>query len=194
MIPPRDFFDRSSLQRFVRVELEIGSASGDLLCDLAGWHPHCLFVGVDIDSVFCERAMALVRARGLQNVVVVNDEALRFLALHVPNALLDALHIYHPTPRREGNLARLMTPRFEAEAFRTLRPWGTLRLLTDNEEYFATAVQLFGVKRWWQVNWQRDEFALRRNAFAGSPLEMHYRSWGAHLYHVQLTKLPAAPG
>ena len=193
MISPANFFDPSYVQRFVRVELEIGSASGDLLCDLAEWHPHCLFVGVDIDPLFCERATSLVRARELQNVVVVNDEALRFLALHVPDALLDTLHIYHPTPRREGNLARLMTPRFEAEAFRTLRPWGTLRLLTDDEQYFGTAIQLFDAKRWWQVNWQRDEFALRRNAFAGSPLEMEYRSRGAHLYHVQLTKLPAAP-
>jgi tRNA G46 methylase TrmB len=183
--------DHLLVQQYTRVELEIGSARGDLLCELAEWHPHCLYVGVEIDPAFCEEATSLVRARHLGNVAIVNDEALHFLSAEIPSHLLDTIHIYHPTPRREGNFRRLITPDFERQSLRTLRTWGTLRLLTDDHEYYTSSVRLFTAERWWAVEWQRDEFALRHDAYAGSPLEMQYRAAGEELYAVQLAALPS---
>jgi tRNA G46 methylase TrmB len=183
------FVDGLPLSRFARVELEIGSARGDLLCDLALWHPHHFYIGVDIDPIVCERALALIATRRLENVVIVNGEAYAFLSRDIPSQLLDAIHIYHPSPVPVQT--RLLTPAFEREVFRTLQSWGTLRILTDDGDYYDSITKLFARAHWWEVPWLRDEFALRRDAFAGSPVEMKYRAEGATLYPLQLTRLAA---
>lgn len=183
------FIDSLPVNAFARVELEIGSARGELLCDLAAWHPYHFYIGVDIDCVNCERATALKHERKLNNIVFTNREGLEFLSKDIPSEFLDTLHIYHPTPWDSTPARRLINLAFEKEAFRTLRFGGDLRLLTDDYDYFSNAVRLFDSRRWWETSWQRNEFALRRDALAGSPVEMKSRAEGLSLYHIQLVRL-----
>jgi len=186
------FLESLPLEDYAHIELEIGSARADLLCELAAWHPHRFYIGVEINAEVCDRARAKIVASGLNNLAVANAEGLSFLADYIPSEFLDAIHVYHPTPYPSavGLREPLLSKNFEIQAHRTLNSWGALRILTDHKQYRDQAMVNFSADRWWSVAWQRDEFALRRGAFAGSPLEMFSRANGDEIYATQLARLP----
>lgn len=189
-----DWRIRSGCDHIASVEIKIGISRGVFLCDLAERYPRSFLVGVEINRASAEIAYDRLSSYGLSNVRVVNAEALTFLQQSVPDATIDVVHVYHPTPYPGalGLRQRLVTAAFECEVFRILKPWGTLRFATDHRGYFYRAAAMFPASRWWNIPWQLQPIALERGCVVGSPLEQQHRSDGTfEVFTAQLLSIPS---
>jgi tRNA (guanine-N7-)-methyltransferase len=166
-----------------RVEVLLGIDSGVLLVRLAKHRPEDLFIGVEIKPEASRFALNRVSRMSLSNVVVVNMEAQQFLTEVVPDCMIDAIHVYFPTPSpwhlriEHPNLKRrLFNMEFSIQCRRALRPMGTLRLVTDMSAYFETAMTTFSASEWQVIDWMPPKGASAGDMIIGTPTEMTLRN------------------
>ena len=174
----------SAAQAYDELHLKIGIDTGRFLCDLAARHPRHFYIGIEIRQVAVDVAQERVRRRELRNVIVVRADAEVFLSGWPTRGDVDAIHIYHPTPnpRTVGLDHQLINRVFVADCGRVIRAWGTLRLITDDEEYFSRAMHCFDTRTWWSIDWVYEDLARQRHSFVGSPTELDYRGRGATIH------------
>lgn len=141
---PRPLAGAALFGRAAPLELEVGSGKGLFLRTAARLHPEVDFLGVEIALKYAQFAAAALAKGGLTNAMVVAGDALRLLAEHVPDAALQAVHVYFPDPwwKKRHKKRRVMRESLLADVQRTLRPGGALHFWTDVEEYFQTSLAL----------------------------------------------------
>jgi tRNA (guanine-N7-)-methyltransferase len=128
--------------RDARRTLEIGFGDGDNLVELARRHPEQDFLGAEVHSPGVGRLLLALEADGLENVRVLDDDAMPALRERMPDASLDTLLIYFPDPwpKKRHHKRRLLQPE-SAELFaRKLKVGGTLHLATDWQDYAEHAL------------------------------------------------------
>jgi tRNA G46 methylase TrmB len=175
-----------------RAELKIGVHVGRFLCHMASLNQDSSFIGIEVNWVNSHQAALRVLNKSLKNVRVVNIEAYRYLNKWVADCTFHAIHIYFPTPHpiSIGLTDRLIRPAFIKEAYRVLKPGGTLRLVTDDKEYYDQACGCFGVDKWWAVDWQPLNLGQKPGYFVGSPCEIKYREIEqASIYALQVIRI-----
>lgn len=81
--------------------------------------------------------LKLIDASGLQNVRIIQHDAVEVLTHMIPPASLDGVHIYFPDPwpKKRHHKRRLIQPPFVALLAGRLRAGGYLHLATDWVEY-----------------------------------------------------------
>ena len=135
------------------VELEIGSGKGTFLLALAQAKRETNFIGIEYAKAYADFAADRLRRHGLLNCRIVPSEASWFLRCHVPDASLQALHIYFPDPwpKTRHHKRRLIQVPFMKEVHRILVPGGKLRLVTDHVDYFAHMQQVLAEQKYLTV-------------------------------------------
>src|SRR5436305_13291945 len=79
-------------------ELKIGISTGQFLCYIASHCPHRFFVGIEFKPHTSIRAAKRILRKSLDNVIVINMEATRYITENVEDSTFEAIHIYFPTP------------------------------------------------------------------------------------------------
>ena len=136
---PTALFGRSA-----PLEIEIGSGKGLFLRTAGAARPEVDFLGVEIAFKYARFAAARAVEAGAANVVVVHGDGVRLFAELVPDAAIQAVHIYFPDPwwKKRHKKRRVVRETLLRDIERTLRPDGRLHLWTDVEEYFHTSLAL----------------------------------------------------
>jgi len=183
-----DEFWRSLFGRSAPVEIEIGSGTGAFLWAAAVLHPERNLFGIEYSASRHARLAQDIERRGLPNVRVLRADAACVIANVIPDASVGAYHIAFPDPwwKRRHHRRRLFTPEFVAALARTLRPGGTVHVITDVAEYFTHIVELL------------DTHFLRQPAAAKRPAVTRFESKalarGATIHAAAFRKPTGSPG
>jgi tRNA (guanine-N7-)-methyltransferase len=131
-IEPDELFERPA-----PFEIEIGAGRGDFILAHAAENTERNFLAVELAGTIAQLMAVRAGRSGLDNLKVVRMDARTLVNLMLPEASVDAFHIYFPDPwPKERHIKhRLFTPWFAANLKRKLKPQAPLLIATDVEEY-----------------------------------------------------------
>jgi tRNA (guanine-N7-)-methyltransferase len=117
--------------------LEIGFGNGDNLLALAAANPAEHFIGVEVHPPGIGHLLRQASAGGVNNLKVIQHDAVEVLRTQIAPDSLHALLILFPDPwhKKRHHKRRLINLEFAALAASRLRRGGTLQLATDWEPY-----------------------------------------------------------
>ena len=128
------------------LEVELGTGDGSFLVQWARLHPGHNFLGVERLLGRLRKVDRKALRAGLTNLRLMRIEASYFTEYLLPGRSVRALHIYFPDPwpKRRHWKHRLVNEHFAAAVSRTLLPGGMVFLRTDNSDYLARMISIFG--------------------------------------------------
>ena len=126
------------------VVLEIGFGLGHATEEMAAADPGTGILAVDVHTPGVARLLLSVERRGLDNVRVVNDDAVDLLRTRVASASLAAIRIFFPDPwpKARHHKRRIVRPDLVALMADRLHPGGVLHCATDWAEYAASMLEV----------------------------------------------------
>ncbi|MFC4144962.1 tRNA (guanosine(46)-N7)-methyltransferase TrmB [Micromonospora mangrovi] len=130
-------FDPTALfGRRAPLVLEIGSGMGDATATMAAADPDRDYLAVEVHTPGIAHLLELTERAGLGNVRVARGDALD-LVRAMPEASLDAVHVFFPDPwpKARHHKRRIIQPEHVALLRSRLVPGGTLHCATDWAEY-----------------------------------------------------------
>lgn len=168
------------------LEVDLGCGDGGFLLRYAPRHPEHNFLGV-------ERLMGRIRKldRKAPRLGLVNLRALRvdipYLVRYLlPPASVAAAHIYFPDPwpKQKHRARRLIQPGFVADLARVLVPGGTVWLRTDDADYFAQMLAVWGAAAEFEATPPPPELLATLTDF-----EVEFRAQGRATLHAGYRKV-----
>ena len=125
------------------VEADIGCGMGRFLLARAKANPDVQFLGLELESARIVHVDVAARRAALDNLRLLQGDALRSLPL-LPDASLRVATVFFPDPwpKRRHWKRRLVQAPFLDAIHRVLAPGGLLHLATDQEGYFADMTRL----------------------------------------------------
>ena len=126
------------------VEVEVGTGRGLFLVNAGMTCPDTNFLGIEYDFKEARRAARRLQKRELTNVRILGGDANVVLPQFLPDACVQALHVYFPDPwwKRRHRRRRIFNSEFLRQAARILQPGGVLHAWTDVAEYFGVMTAL----------------------------------------------------
>jgi tRNA (guanine-N7-)-methyltransferase len=123
--------------RTAPVILEIGFGMGDATARIAASRPGDDFIGVEVHTPGVGALLKRIGELGLENLRIVQHDAVEVLRDMIPPASLAGIHVYFPDPwhKKKHNKRRLIQPPFVAELAARLAPGGYLHCATDWQPY-----------------------------------------------------------
>jgi len=117
--------------------LEIGFGNGEALLGLAANHPAVDYLGIEVHEPGIGHLLLLLERAGLENVRIINRDAVDVLTHMIPDTCLDAVNLFFPDPwpKKRHHKRRLVQPAFINELSRVLRPGGLFHFATDWDDY-----------------------------------------------------------
>ena len=117
--------------------LEIGFGAGEVIGALAEANRDVDYLGVEVHRPGIGRLLLRAAAAQLDNLRVIERDAIEVLEHDLADASLDEILVFFPDPwhKKRHVKRRLVDARFVALAAAKLRPGGVLRLATDWEPY-----------------------------------------------------------
>jgi tRNA (guanine-N7-)-methyltransferase len=130
------------------LELEIGSGKGMFIRKAADQFPQHNFLGIEIGKKFARLCASRLANREQHNAVMVCGDATAVLHENIPDASLEAVHVYFPDPwwKRAHRKRRVLRTEVLKLIEQKLRSGGTLHFWTDVEEYFQSTLTLLAAE------------------------------------------------
>lgn len=130
-LDPRTLFPQAQ-----RLVIEIGYGGGEHLARKAEEEPDTGFIGCEVYTGGIGKMAQAIDARGLDNVRLYTDDALKLL-MALPAASIDAVYLLYPDPwpKTRHHKRRFVSPTTLAELARVIRPGGKFHFATDIEDY-----------------------------------------------------------
>ena len=119
------------------LRLEIGFGNGDALLDMAASCPDVDFIGCEVHAPGVGHALRGIESRALDNVRIVQHDALDVLERMLPAASLDRVLLFFPDPwhKKRHHKRRIVRPDFLTAVARALAPGALLHCATDWQDY-----------------------------------------------------------
>lgn len=123
--------------RVAPVVLEIGCGMGETTVQIAHENPDTDYLGIEVHSPGVGSLLLRAESAGLDNLRVLQHDAVEVVRERIAPATLSGVHIYFPDPwpKKRHHKRRLIQPAFVALLATRLRPGGYVHLATDWEEY-----------------------------------------------------------
>jgi tRNA (guanine-N7-)-methyltransferase len=117
--------------------LEIGFGMGGATAEVAAALPGTDFLGIEVHEPGVGALLKAIGERRLDNLRIVQHDAVQVLAAMIPPASLAGVHIWFPDPwhKKRHNKRRLIQPDFVAGLVQRIAPGGYLHCATDWEPY-----------------------------------------------------------
>ena len=117
--------------------VEIGFGMGDSLLAMAEKNPTYRYLGLEVHKPGVGKLFAEVEKRGIENIKVFAEDAVRVLEESIPPQTIDLIQIFFPDPwhKKRHNKRRLIQPDFVDLLLTRLAPEGRLHLATDWQPY-----------------------------------------------------------
>ncbi|MDC8805144.1 tRNA (guanosine(46)-N7)-methyltransferase TrmB [Halomonas pacifica] len=123
--------------RRARRVVEIGFGMGASLIEQAETHPDTDFIGIEVHAPGVGKLLDEADKRGLTNLRVFREDAVRVLDECFPADSIDTLQLFFPDPwpKKKHHKRRIVQPAFVELIRRRLKVGGTLHMATDWENY-----------------------------------------------------------
>jgi tRNA (guanine-N7-)-methyltransferase len=128
--------------------LEIGCGMGETTVAIAAAHPECDYIGIEVHTPGVGSLLKQIDELALDNVRVIQHDAVAVLETMIAPASLDGMHIFFPDPwpKKRQQKRRLIQSPFVALAASRLKPGGYLHAATDWQEYAEQILAVFGAE------------------------------------------------
>ncbi len=119
------------------VILEIGFGMGESTAAIAQAHPEFDYLGIEVHTPGVGSLLKEIRERNLQNVRIIQHDAVEVLEHMIPDASLSGVHIFFPDPwpKKRHHKRRLIQTPLVSLLCRKLLPGGYFHAATDWVEY-----------------------------------------------------------
>ena len=120
---------------------EIGFGMGETTAAIAAAHPEIDYLGVEVHTPGVGSLLNRIASLGLNNVRIIQHDAVEVLERMIAPASLDGVHVFFPDPwpKKRHHKRRLIQPEFSNRLASRMRPGAYLHVATDAEDY---AVQI----------------------------------------------------
>ncbi|MFN7292936.1 MAG: tRNA (guanosine(46)-N7)-methyltransferase TrmB [Pirellula sp.] len=127
-----------------QIELEIGSGKGLFLLNQCRERPNIRFVGLELAAKYAWDCQSKVQRDNLDNVRFYACNAVAVIDQDVPNASIDAVHVYFPDPwwKAKHKKRRVLNEQSLQNIERILKPNGELHFWTDVLDYYELTLEL----------------------------------------------------
>ena len=117
--------------------VEIGPGAGESLIPMAEARPHANVLAFEVYQPAIARMLAQLARNGLDNVRIVEADAVAAMEHLVPAGSVDEIWLFFPDPwhKARHHKRRLLTPEFAALSASRLKPGGRWRIATDWADY-----------------------------------------------------------
>ncbi len=117
--------------------MEIGCGMGESLLAMAADHPGNDYLAVEVYRPGVGTLLRRLADAGLENVRILNEDAVAVLAHMIAPAALDGVYLFFPDPwpKKRHHKRRIVQPAFLRLVHSRLRPGGSLHMVTDWEDY-----------------------------------------------------------
>lgn len=124
--------------------LEIGFGMGDSLFALAEAHPHKKYIGIEVHPPGIGRLLRLTEASSLDNIRVIQDDAVSILKDFIPDASLNEVQLFFPDPwhKKRHHKRRIVNDVFIRLIAQKLKPEGLFHLATDWQPYAESMLEI----------------------------------------------------
>lgn len=178
LVPETYFAPLDLLATFGReapLHVDLGCGDGSFLCQLAAQNPNRNFLG--IEKLAGRVAKTCRKSAHLENVRVLNVEIAYSVRYLLPEASVVTFYLLFPDPwpKRRHHRRRIVTIDFLDSIHRALASGGTLRITTDQRDYFEQITRIarndprFLIVRTEDANLPTTKFE-RRFSDAGEPI------------------------
>ena len=169
--------------RVAPLQVDLGCGDGSFLSELAQRHPDQNFLGTE--KLIGRVAKVCRKAASLENVRVLNVESSYAVRYLLPEASVETFYLLFPDPwpKRRHHRRRVVTKDFLDSIARALVKRGSLRIATDQRDYFE----------------QIERTARNHSGFAivdlddvdlpATKFENRFRQQGAPIYRLSLRKV-----
>ncbi|MGA9993516.1 MAG: tRNA (guanosine(46)-N7)-methyltransferase TrmB [Thiobacillaceae bacterium] len=128
--------------------LEIGFGMGQTTAEIAAAHPGQDYLGVEVHTPGVGSLLRQIGERELNNVRIIQHDAVEVLANMIPNAALAGVHVYFPDPwpKMRHHKRRLIQPDLVHLLAQKLAPGGCLHCATDWQDYAIQMLQVLSAE------------------------------------------------
>jgi len=128
--------------------LEIGFGMGEGLAEIAAAHPENDYLGVEVHTPGVGALLKQLGERGLDNVRVIQHDAVEVLTHMLAPGSLVGVHIFFPDPwhKKRHNKRRLIQSPFVRLLTGRIAPGGYLHLATDWEDYALQMLEVLSAE------------------------------------------------
>ncbi len=139
LIDPTELFGREA-----PLVLEIGCGMGETTAAIAQMHPEVNFLGCEVFMAGVGALAKRLDEMQLENVRIVNHDAVEVIRDMIAENSLDGVHIYFPDPWRKArhHKRRLVAQPFIHMLASHIKPGGYLHCATDWENYAEQMIEV----------------------------------------------------
>ncbi len=129
--------DIKKVMGFPEVIAEIGFGMGMVTAEIAERNPHMGYLGIEVYKPGVGKLLSEIARRGLRNIKIVHEDAVKVIAFMIPSDSLKGVHIFFPDPwpKKRHHKRRLIKEGFASLLCSRLEPGGYVYITTDWEDY-----------------------------------------------------------
>lgn len=148
------------------------------------------YIGIELKRENSLNAFNMCTSKYIDNVIVVNGEALEVMKIIFLDGIISQVHVYFPTPYPSalGLKERLVTSSFVIELHRLLHTGGLFRFVTDHKSYYFDVLELISSVEWQPMDWSDLNIEREAGYLVGTHCEKEFRSEGRDIYEAQVIK------
>jgi tRNA (guanine-N7-)-methyltransferase len=167
--------------RSAPLHVDLGCGDGSFLCEMAQQFPKQNFLGIDRLIKRVEKVRR--RAEKIENVHVLRADTLFAVRYLLPKCSVETFYLLFPDPwpKRRHQLRRIFTRDFLDGVAGALENHGTVRVATDQLDYFHHIERLSRAHRHFEVVDDTDVLPLSR-------FERQFREQALPIYRLTLRK------
>ncbi len=128
--------------------VEIGFGMGDATAQIAAAMPDHDFLGIEVHVAGVGALLKRIGEAGLENVRIVQHDAVEVLRAMIAPASLAGVHVFFPDPwpKKRHHKRRLIQPAFVALLAERLAPGGYLHCATDWQPYAEQMLEVLAAE------------------------------------------------